>query len=800
MDFDSMPSDAPIATPPQAAQQPLSFDQLPGDVHNNQSFDSMADDQDKYSTLPQQVKAGVEGAAQGVLGPLAPLIETQSMGVDPKDIRGREEANPWTHGLSNAAGFGASMLTGVGEAALVDHAAQALTGGMTAGKVAQGAAKMAAEMGMLSAGDETTKYLLDAPTSAGSALANIGLSAALGGATGGALGGLGKLASKGLEAVPEGLSEFTDRLKYRMTGANPGDALHNEFSNVFDTVKNLNDEVYGEQGLKSEAISKLAPERNDKMSDQMFKIGDDLTSKFADMDKNTEAFPQRLVNKAKDDFFQWKQVVDNPAATSKDLFDATNSLKQRLGLYSKFERQLGPLSPELDFANAAKELGSTVKAHLEDSKVWGDAANVQKQFNKAFSELKPFHDQVKKAFVSVSGKEEKILPETIESYMKESRSKGKALLKDRVKGFVDAFDKYQNAAQDIVQRAGIENPVPPVGLGAIRESLEQQSPWAKAADHLYEKGMSQASARLAGGAAGAYAGEKSGIPGGGYAGLMLGGAAAGSIVPSILQKLMESKVSATAFNSAIKFSEAVIKGNKTISKAAEGIFKAGSQPSLHYSLPNAAKLDKLDKRIDEVNNNPSQLISNNKDLSHYMPNHAIENMSQAGRAAQYLASIKPKAIQNSPLDAKQEPSPMQMAQYRRQLSIAEQPLQIMQYIKDGSLQPKDVATLNSVSPALKDQMAKMMMNHVQTQMESGDAIPYATRQSLSLFLGSPLDSTMTPQGIQAAQMTHAPKQPPQPQQSGVSTKKGATSKLGKSNNSYRTAEQSAEADRGGRDQ
>ena len=70
----------------------------------------------------------------------------------------------------------------------------------------------------------------------------------------------------------------------------------------------------------------------------------------------------------------------------------------------------------------------------------------------------------------------------------------------------------------------------------------------------------------------------------------------------------------------------------------------------------------------------------------------------------------------------------------------------------------------------------------------GEPIPYKLRVGMSMFLGQPLDSTMTPQAIMAAQPA-----PPQPQQAQASalTKKGSTA-LSKAGMNAETQTQGAE--------
>lgn len=160
-------------------------------------------DDEKYGTPLETLKAGAEGVAQGFLGPVAPAVET-GLGISTKEaIKGREKANPWTHGLSEAGGFIGGALTGTGEAALLAKAGEAGSsalrlGGEGAGlvnRIGSAAVKGAIENSLFSAGDIGSQIVLgrDPGEAMQTALPYLGLSAIIGGAAGSALGGVGEL-------------------------------------------------------------------------------------------------------------------------------------------------------------------------------------------------------------------------------------------------------------------------------------------------------------------------------------------------------------------------------------------------------------------------------------------------------------------------------------------------------------------------------------------------------------------------------------------------------------------------------
>lgn len=187
------------------------------------TWDNTFDPEEKYGTLSQQALTAAEGASQGLVGPLAPFIETKVLGVNPEDIRMREETNPITHGVTEAGalvggmfipgtqgallgkagslaaksvpvisesmaalktaemGVQAAKATGIGlkEAELALKATEAAT--PLIHKVGSSAVKEAAEMAVLQSGDEVSKMILQDPdASAENAISNIGLAAALG--------------------------------------------------------------------------------------------------------------------------------------------------------------------------------------------------------------------------------------------------------------------------------------------------------------------------------------------------------------------------------------------------------------------------------------------------------------------------------------------------------------------------------------------------------------------------------------------------------------------------------------------
>jgi hypothetical protein len=164
-------------------------------------------------------------------------------------------------------------------------------------------------------------------------------------------------------------------------------------------------------------------------------------------------------------------------------------------------------------------------------------------------------------------------------------------------------------------------------------------------------------------------------------------------------------------------------------------------------------------------------------------------------AQQYLANLKPKPMQLSPLD---KPLPLSKAaeyRYHRALEIAEQPAIILQKIKDGNLQKTDLQDLKGLYPNYYNNLCQKLTNQIANAKGNEEPIPYKSKLSISLCLGQPLDSSMKPEAIVAAQPK--PNQPSN--QAPMQQKANKTAKIGnKTNNMYKTSSQEAESDRSNR--
>lgn len=704
--------------------------------------------QQKYGTATQQAITGLEGAAEGIAGPLATLAETKLLGIKPEDIRGRQEANPMTHMGAEVAGFAGSALTGIGEARALTAAGElaAKLGTKDIGKLAlQGAT----EWGLLQGGDEISKMIKEDPTaSMQTALVDVGLAAALGGAGGAALGAVSPLWKAASETkVGQFVEDFKGAIHSKLNNPNPAEAVGEELSQLHKNITGVADDVYGASGLKAEEIGKVMPEFHEGMVQQADRIHTDLSKTVDSLTKANDPHASMMSEEL---------MKYNKALTSEEpleIFNTTQDLKQQLQEWGNYNKKMAPIS-EQRFRDTAKKLAYNLRESLEDTSVWGKAAERQASINKAFGEFLPSLKDFEKKFMTTVGEEKVIDPGKISTYMNQLGKPNAEIKQDVLRNFLDASDKYKNVLDKTHANLGLETPFEHSSLASARKTLDELTPGAKLANSLM-KSFPEGAGNAVGAGIGAKAGHMVGGELGAIIGGMVGKEALGkpinTFIHSVLEPMLATKASGVGFKSALDTVSAVAKGHAMIEKAANEVFKMGTEQH-EFKLPSEGSRAKLVKILDERRVNPeAALDSANNPMGHYMPAHSSAMAASTVAAVNFLNSVRPSNEPKLPLDSKIPLSPVQLAQFNNYLNLAQQPLLVLDKVKQGTVTPQDVMAIKSMYPQLYPQLVNKVTASMATHVSKGQPIPYKTRIGLSLFLDSPLDSTMTQMSIMNAQ-------------------------------------------------
>jgi hypothetical protein len=240
---------------------------------------------------------------------------------------------------------------------------------------------------------------------------------------------------------------------------------------------------------------------------------------------------------------------------------------------------------------------------------------------------------------------------------------------------------------------------------------------------------------------------------------------------------------------------AYAKGESTLNKGVSNLFKAGKEVLPASLLVSDKDRDKLDDQLKSLAQNPEPMTKVGGSTNHYLPDHGQALAQTSMAAVTYLNSQRPNTPKVSPLDTPSSVDPMKQNLWNRALTIAEQPLTVLKNIKDGTLQPADVKTINTLYPSLYQKISSSIISEITDHTDKSEPIPYRTKMGLSLFLGQPMDSTMIPQAIMAAQPQ--PQQQPTPQTSGKKPTAASAKSMDKATQSTMTPQQNRAAQRSG---
>lgn len=825
-------------------------------VDTSQNPDFIPDDQmpksdgETYGSGLQTLGAFGEGLGRGALSsPLFTALELGSGLTTGEAIRKREEQSPFVSKAGEGLGLAGSMAVPWGQGALLGRAAEGVAGAVGLGakaldaaslstKVGATALKAATEFGLLQSGDEITNKIIQDPNTSSqlsmidNPITNILKASATGAALGGAFGLASPLLMKGAPAAAKMFEEIKGTLGFRGATDKVAEKMTDELTSLHNTATDIARGKYGENGTRDQAIKDGLSDMHQGMSDTV----QDLIDKgqaILDKNKGNPAY-----NDFETEFNNYKKKVLAPVTSDADtflaqnkalsegvpfekgpgyatiadpnaLFSESNGFKKYLGEESGFNKDPRSVSQgDKSYFNSMKGLGSSFKEALEDSDVWGKAGDIQTKVNAAI------HDYIGPAKLADTSLMKKTIDPATGNIIKQPDldkvqtlitqiEKGKKSTdvsnlntwKDSVHNLIDAVDKAHGLPEGTSLFDPHVTPVTNRYLGPYTQGMKIGDAMAR----LGIKSFSDLPAAGIGMHIGSVAGPE-GVLAGSYMGKALLGPFFENLIRTVGLPLFEKIANAPGLRGASKYIDAVKNGDEILSKGAQNIFKSGAQIIPLSLIPKKHQIEQLNRQLVATQDNPSGFANNlsNNPLGHYMPNQSAAVSQTTASAVQYLNSIRPDKPQNLPLDAKRTPSSTDVAKYQNALTIAHQPMMALQKIKEGTFTSEDLKHLNAMYPAFYNEARLKLAQSMTDHLSKGNTIPYQTRLPLSVFLGQPLDSTMTQQSIMAAQPQSAqapgPGQQAPPQGGGKSTK--ALSKVSSQYLTDSQARQRREGDRG----
>lgn len=212
---------------------------------------------------------------------------------------------------------------------------------------------------------------------------------------------------------------------------------------------------------------------------------------------------------------------------------------------------------------------------------------------------------------------------------------------------------------------------------------------------------------------------------------------------------------ALGFKVAVNTINNMTKGQALLNKAISNVFKPGAEILTLQMDERKRNREKLEKALEKFKDDPSKMLNIDEQTSSYLPGHSQAVGEMTAKAVNYLNQLKPNIMPQGIFDKEHKPSKAEQANYERSLDIANQPLITLKELQKGTLLPNDVHIVRNLYPELFNKISQKLVNQIIESKSKGTEIPYGIRLNASLFLGTPLDRTMTPQSIQQLQnFTH----------------------------------------------
>lgn len=229
---------------------------------------------------------------------------------------------------------------------------------------------------------------------------------------------------------------------------------------------------------------------------------------------------------------------------------------------------------------------------------------------------------------------------------------------------------------------------------------------------------------------------------------------------------------------AARYAKDLIDGENLVSKAVKRVLTPGAVEVMPKAkLPSASQLEKLDKIAGQIQNaDPLELSDSiSESMGTQLDSESAALATTMGRVAMYLQSRRPKEEKSGPMGARMPVPATEQRAYERTLGIAQQPLVVLQHLKDGTLTKQDVIDLASMYPEMAQMLQERLLLRVSEQAGKADEVPHRVKMGLSLLLDEPLLGSLRPGRIAANQ----PAGPPQQQGGTPAANKVVTEAQGK---------------------
>lgn len=202
-------------------------------------------------------------------------------------------------------------------------------------------------------------------------------------------------------------------------------------------------------------------------------------------------------------------------------------------------------------------------------------------------------------------------------------------------------------------------------------------------------------------------------------------------------------------------SSALVRASDRLASVGRSEALAGVGKVFSRTPEDAASLfTRRSRRINELANNPAAMQSvleqQSGDLYEHAPDTATALGAASTRAVTYLASVMP-VPKDDGLGGTLPPSRAEIAAFNRRYEAVANPDSVLKQAAAGTLTPEAVEAVKAVYP----RRFEVMRQEIEAKLLTHGPPPYQTQLMLSMLLGQPLRSSLSPLAIRAYQQAMA---------------------------------------------
>jgi len=514
-------------------------------------------------------------------------------------------------------------------------------------------------------------------------------------------------------------------------------------------------QILRDSGMKRGEVAKIiGPERVvDRLTEARTTAGT-LRSRLDDMIGNQKVFAgrgslQRLraaVDDIAADFERGIAATDDAVEQSAHAMIAIDKMKRATGSYTKPFQKNAARSAQPAWIKSSRELDNVyhgMQQQLENSEVWGAAADAQRRINRAVSDKLSVGRQFHDGFTSKLGRD------PVNPWLdKHVADRGKIL---------SHVSQLTSPSKDIKHRALMEY----LGgnadsLAAMRDVLELTPDQLKTIDRVLERTKS-----LHGGIEEATetvvlqnqakALSASSREGGIMGGLIGGSIAGGGFLPLLLSPVLSPD---RTWRQLAAVESAAARAEERIGGSVRRI-SAKAKPAALRASQAVFEDDELEARRRAIaaadGDSAKRSMTTALGDVQLAPNATKYASETAARAVERARAILPREEPTHLFAAKPRASAFEAHALTERLTAIDEPEEAVEKVIDGDLSAAAVDSLREVFPRTYAELETQIIDKLSTAASQGRFPDYSERVRLSLALNKPLDPTMDPELIALVQ-------------------------------------------------